>query len=216
VFACCLHFWKDTRYTRPHSSVWLAFSHGWLRVYLDRFELRKLLDTAEPLNLFQRSSSGNLTRFQPPRSMSTEPYMEGRERGEGGERGVQIYDREASWRARESSRNRNDSSLQSPYSFRKSESPGRSQQSGGASPVERSSPAGARRSDVVKRDQELMDRLTKQVATCNQPGCDACTHLFIGMGVQMCVNAYVYTCRFICIGCYVLLNRYVGHLLSLF
>lgn len=41
----------------------------------DWFELRKLLDKAEPLNLFRRSESGSLTRFQHEqyRSKSTEP-----------------------------------------------------------------------------------------------------------------------------------------------
>ena len=41
-----------------------------------RFEVRKLLNSAKPLNLFQRSDSGNLTRFQTHgRSHSTEPSM---------------------------------------------------------------------------------------------------------------------------------------------
>jgi hypothetical protein len=41
----------------------------------DWFELRKLLDKAEPLNLFRRSESGSLSRFQQEqyRSRSTEP-----------------------------------------------------------------------------------------------------------------------------------------------
>jgi len=42
---------------------------------LHRFQLRRELDSAEKLNLFQRSESGSLTRFKPAnRSVSTEPY----------------------------------------------------------------------------------------------------------------------------------------------
>ena len=44
---------------------------------LNRFQLRRELDNAKQLNLFQRSESGSLTRFrQARRSFSTEPHMD--------------------------------------------------------------------------------------------------------------------------------------------
>jgi hypothetical protein len=124
---------------------------------LHRFQLRRELDSAEKLNLFQRSESGSLTRFKAAqRSVSTEPYMD------------------TEWGAGEGI-------IGTPYQSR-GERMGQGMANGGAhvsqnrdSPSRRNADAGSlsplkdgrdnMQKEIERRDEERMKHIAQQVST---------------------------------------------------